>query len=474
MAEGKLGIEDAVAVLSNQAEGVKKEIENRDLSKEQLEELYSAEKSVQNREDVKKTIESEIKHIEVSEVLSTASEDIEVLESALEKFKTLKDIEEKEGGFERLDTEDIVDLMGGDISHMEEFLQKHRPKEESLEELLEAEKKINNREQAISLIKEKMRKEKLEANYTDAEKDIESLEESVERLRETSDYVKPETEEQEENSENNETEEVEEQQKDEGNEKTEKEGSEEKESNELSRKETLIEELDLDLSNEEKDAITLEKLESIKEEKEHRKDMIEELEEKKGMSEEELRKASTDDLERIVEEVEEQEENDEEEESSKSKDEMREEAEEDLQMLMGAGSGSEDEEDDSGPGRIEKISQKLGSRINTEEEDEEDDTQDLDRKKLDEILNKYRELPQDEAVVKTAHVMKSFIERNLDIERELTYRELSEEIPEDTENLQKLSGIFKELNKEQYTQNINIGSSDFIETCEDSVDDLER
>lgn len=473
MTDEKLEIEDAVAILSGEPEHIREEIDSRQVSTDDLEHLYRAEESGKERRSVLKLLRREIKHRKVAGVLDAAREDVETLEEALEKVKELEGVETGRSGFENLDSQEIIDLMAGDVKHMQEFLEEHRPNEDSLKQLLEAEKKLNGREEAIELIEDTIERERLEVNMAEAEEDIESLEESMERLQKTSENVDPPKEDEKEGESEEQKEEPEpenDEDKTEDKEETVDEYTEGDE--EPSEKEKLANELELDLTEEELESVSLEELKQVKKEKEKRENIIESLEDE-GMEEDELRKASTDDLEKIKEEIEKSEEEKQAEEE-KSKEEMEKEAEEDLQMLMGAGKNNEEDEDEvDETGRLESFKEKLNSGFNNEDSEEEDGSE-LDGKKFREVLKEYQDLGEKESIIKTAHITKGYLERELEIERELTYRELAEEIPEESEELQKLSEMFKKLNKEQYTQNISLNSEKFIETCRSAVKDLER
>lgn len=475
MSDEKLEIKDAVSLLSKDSEHIEEEIKSRDLSIEALDELHDAEESGDKRKDVLQIFEREIKHRKVSDELSAAKEDVKELESALEKVKQIEGVETHKDGFEDLESDDIIDLMAGDIENMREFLQKHRPDEPSLNKLLEAEKKINSREEAIELIQDTIERENLEVDIAEAEEDIENLEESVERLQKSSKIADPPNEDEEaDNDEEEETEDSEEDETDEekdSNTETE-EQDEDAADEEKSDKEKLADELDLELSEEELDSTSIEYLQQVKEEKEKRNRIIESLKEQ-GMDEEDLKQASTSDLEKIKEELIEEKEEESSEDPDKSKEEIEKEAEEDLKMLMGAGKSKEDtQEKDTGKGRIAGIKDKLSSKFSSSDEEESDDDGALDDVKLKEVLQEYQDLQNKEAVIKTAHITKGYLERELEIERELTYRELSEEMPKDTESLETLSDMFKTLNREQYTQDISLDSDNFIDTCRSAVDEL--
>jgi hypothetical protein len=114
--------------------------------------------------------------------------------------------------------------------------------------------------------------------------------------------------------------------------------------------------------------------------------------------------------------------------SEKDKEEMEKEAEEDLQMLMGAGlaEGQSEEEGSHIPG-IESLKDQIKGRVSrgTDKKEETDDHKEMNSGQVLGLLDEYRELPEKEATVKTAHVMKGYLEYAKKVDRELTYSELA-------------------------------------------------
>lgn len=482
MSNEKLDITEAVSLLNQSAENIEDEVKSRDFSDKELEELKGAEEGSQDREEVVKLFEREIKRSKVSTELSAAEKDVEDLEKALKRVQDIEDLDYTNSGFDKLDSEDIIDLMAGSVSEMEDFLEKHRPKKEGLKKLLEAERKINDREEAISLIKRTINREELEKDMEEAEENIEELEKDINRLQSHSEQTEPPAEEDNE-TDNEETDETsEEKSQEENDEDEDAENKEDDISEDLKEKREVAASLDGDFSDSDLQNISLDELKKIRDEKEERDEIISFLK-SEGMDEEGLREASTEDLKKINSELRDQ--SDEEAETSeitetsddedeKSQEEIKEEAEEDLQMLMGAGKGEDEEEEEDSSNKLSDMKDKLKSRIESDEEEGEEASQDLDEKKLEDVLSEYRELDREEAVVKTAHIMKGYLERELGIKKELTYSELAERIPEDTESLENIASSFNKLNKQQYTQKIDIERDEFIDNCKEAVKSLER
>jgi hypothetical protein len=158
---------------------------------------------------------------------------------------------------------------------------------------------------------------------------------------------------------------------------------------------------------------------------------------------------------------------------------MRKEAEEDLEMLMGAVRGKKDgdnEEESDGEGikdRVEDLRGQLEDLIHRGGDEESEDTKDINPEEVKELLRDYRSLSREEAAIKTAHVMKGFLEQKLEINRELTYKELAKEMPKKDEDMEKLSDFFLKMHREQYTGKIEISSTQtFMKICKNALDNF--
>lgn len=239
----------------------------------------------------------------------------------------------------------------------------------------------------------------------------------------------------------------------------------EEEDSEMERKKKLRDELGLDLSDEELKDTSIDELENEADEMTHREELISELAKQDGMDPEDLKKATTGDLERLTKKS-----IDTDEEESY---EMREEAEEDLEMLMGAGKGSSSSEGEEDEGMKDKINDAKAQIVDLFDRGGEDNqnTPDIDPEKVKDLLEEYKDLPREESAIKTAHVMKGFLEQNLDMKKEMTYKELAKNMPKKEEDMEKLSNFFLKMHREQYIGNIEITSTEsFMSNCMNILD----
>jgi|GEM_PF-2281813 hypothetical protein len=187
---------------------------------------------------------------------------------------------------------------------------------------------------------------------------------------------------------------------------------------------------------------------------------------------EKLEEASTRDLIKLRSEIKEKETDSKVEEPSgkstgKDKEEIEKEAEEDLQMLMGAGlADSQSEEDSSYIPGIESLKDQIRDKVSggTEEKEGTNDHERMNSGQVLNLLEEYRELPEREATVKTAHVMKGYLEYAKKVDRELTYSELANNLDSSREDEEKLAKYFNRISKSEYTGNVSIDSEEFIDT----------
>jgi hypothetical protein len=289
---------------------------------------------------------------------------------------------------------------------------------------------------------------------------------------------------------------------------------------EIDEKLELIEELDVDMNDEQLSDITIEQLKSIREEKIEREELIASLLDK-GLDEENLRNSSTKDLRKLKEELENTEEGlyreilqgtvDEveeqledmddpdyatvlrlekqgkdrktlkeylEEELDQKEKDFEEEAEEDLEMLMGATSSEDDSEEDDKTNPIERF-KNLGDelrswrdRITRKNEDAKEKRRDL---RVLNLLEEYRLMPKEEMAIKTAHVMKGYLEYRLGMERELTYSELADRLdsmPSSSEQLKVLADFFRAMQREEYLGHITVDMDSVLDASEEAVTEL--
>jgi hypothetical protein len=376
-----------------------------------------------------------------------------------DKFLHVDECREVHEELEEMDllAKELASLMG----QLEEGLEKDRKNTEEVEnkigEVVEAS------EETHEILSKNDKEDKGEEEEEKQEESEDSEKNDEDELEDDSENDEA-SEDEDEEEKSDEKENTEEDQNKSDSEEGSKEDAEEDENRE--RKKELADDLGLD--NIDIENYSIEELEDIKDEKDERERIISDLNEK-GMDEESLREASTDDLRTIREEMEE--EGEEDSKTEEERDEMREEAEEDLDMLMGAVRwDEEDAEEDEGKSLKEKFNdfeKSISEKLSRHSDEEEDSTGKLDPKKVNKVLDKYRDLDSEEASIKVAHVMKGFLEKNLGIEKELTYQEMADHLPEDNEDFQELSDFFEKLNREQYTGQIDVRNIDeIIDTCE--------
>lgn len=460
-------------MVTSQVDEVKKILKDADYSEEDLEDLKEAEKNGKDRKTVLNLIDGKEKQLKVEEDLEGAEEGIEGLEEILEQLEAHEGLELDDKDEETIEQDKLIEILGMNIDEMKSYIRSNELSKESLEQVLEGEKKIKKRETAKEFLERKIKERKLEKDARKTEKDLENLRDDVEDFEEDEDLGKlskqlleSETTEDEEKEKSN----TKVEQKEDSN------GEEEEEPNEAEKKQEILEGLEIDISEEKLQKMSLEDLEELKNEKQHREDMISDLEDE-GLKREDLEKATTGDLEKLHEQVENQEDSSDE----KSKEEIREEAEEDLQMLMGAGKGdADDTEEDSDPReqaeeRIEKFKTSITQKFSRDDQDKESEDSSLNQGSVKEKLESYKDLGERESAVKTAHIMKGYLEYRLNIEREMTYDELADNLPtEEYEGMDTLAGFFRQMQEDEYTQNIRVDSmEDILDACRKVVDRLE-
>ena len=485
----KLEIEDVSSLTTGSVEEFKEKVKEMDLPEGDLKALKSAEKSGKDREKVLDFIDNQIDRKKISESLGVAEGDIEEIHELMDRVTDLEGIEESGEETTDMGRDELIDLVGGTVDDIKSFVNEENPSLEVLNILYSSEKKVKDRKTAKNFIERKIKQKKVENDLEDTREDIESLEKDIQAVEEdTSSEVTPEESGEEKSDDAGESEEVEDENDSETEdndeaesveegEETGEEGSEDEMSG-LEEKKEIAEGLDSDFSEEKLKDISIDELKSIRDEKERREELVSQLEDE-GLDRERLEKSSTSDLEKIAEEVgigEEEETSDEKDTEEKSEEEIREEAEEDLQMLMGAVNEDEETEDDSGQSTREKIDdlrERISSKLSRDSGSGEDSGKSgMNDSEVKDVLDSYSDLENDEAVIKSAHIMKGYLETELGVGRELTYKELAEEVPEDTEEMKDLAKFFRTMHQEEYTQSIDISSGKAIETCKKAVEAL--
>lgn len=248
----------------------------------------------------------------------------------------------------------------------------------------------------------------------------------------------------------------------------------EKKISEIDRKKELLSEIDAEMNDSELKEIKLDELKRLKREKEERKELIESLK-KEGLEESNLRSSSTEDLRKLSSEMSSDDSQQEIEETDKTLEEMEEQASDDLELLKGAvpESEAEDESSNKEKNMREKAISKVNkwksefSDVRSSSEDEKTEKQ-IRKEKLLDLLEDYQQIDNNvEKSIKTAQVMKGFLEYSLDIRRELTYKEVAERIQdlgqqEGDEGLLDLAEFFSDIHSQIYSGNVYIENVDQI------------
>lgn len=528
MVEEEQEFEEAVEIIGlveGTVKDMKKYVRNNDLEQEKLRKLLEVEKDSNNRktavEFLEKRIEDEkTEAIEVFEEEETdeKTEEPDSGEREEEEKEDEQDSPDQETEVEpeeietdtEIDKETLLQLLGGTVEDVKRYVKENEPSDQELQEILHAEKTVKDRKTVVKFLKSYSKKKELEEDFRQAEYDFKQMKEDLQKIEEDvmeesveldldsvevpeTDPEEPDEKDSEDEAENEEeSEEPEEEENEKSGEEKEddidendKSDSEEEEKvdedsepSDEEKKKQLVEELGLDMDEEELKAVSLESLERIKEEKEEREELIDDL--KDNFDEEKLRNASTSDLRKLKEGLSQKERDEEEKTEEKEDEEIREEAEEDLEMLMGAvKSKNSDGSEDEGmvadlKSSIDDTKQRFNSLLKrgADEEDEEDG---IRNEEVLELLEQYRELGPKESSIKTAHVMKGYLEYKMDIEREMTYKELADELKEKdvrSESMEELLDFFYTMNKAEYTGNISSEVEEVIDVAEQTVKEL--
>jgi hypothetical protein len=477
-------------------------------SVDDLEDMMRVEQKARDRKTVKEAIEDELHRRKVEESLSEAEH---MLDEVARIFDDIEELEHLEPESNNLSEEDVIDFVTGNVDEAEKMLNNNSYSADELGELLRAEEAGKDRKTLSVTLHERIREAEETEEIEDSEQKLREIEEAIkeveaeerEGLGESTEEVRDstemdETEEEEsenkktknedaENSRNSSTQEAEGGQspKEEGGRSEgqneapgneDEDGEEEPEEVENQKefdKEKAIEELSDSFDRQKLENASASDLENLLAQERHRRDLIEEL--GADFEKERLKQATIDDLEALKEDVSEDADNgSQREESEKEEDEMKEEAEEDLKMLMGAAEGREEGES-SEEGKVEKFKQNVHDRFEslTSPPSKGGNNTESRSKQALELLESYRDLSQEEAAIKTAHIMKGYLEHVLSIQREMTYLELSRELEDEDEVPDQLVNFFREMNKRQYTGNIqDLEVEEAIDNSVEAVEEL--
>lgn len=482
-------------IVTSEKEEVKRLLEEKEYTLDDLNELREAERNGKDREEVLELMSQKRNNLKVRADLEDAEGEIEGLEEIIAKLERDENLDTEERDFDSLGQTELIEMLGMEAEDLKARLKEKNYHQKDLEQILDAEEKVKDRKAVKNLLEKQIKRKNLEKDAREAEKDLENLEKDVKdfeehkELEELSKSLLESKENQEQPSDEKSEKNTDEVEEDEDTEELmeevdeiaeDLEGSDGKdnsdEDSELEEKKEIVSSLDIDIDDDRIDAMSMEDVKELKHEKEKREKMISELS-SEGLDEEDLEIASTSDLEKLYNQVF----DDNKDEEEKSKEEIREEAEEDFQMLKGAGKGSSEEEKNTedrkeeAQERIEDLKTSIREKFSRKDKGEMEDTSGINKSSVKEKLESYRGLDERESAVKTAHIMKGYLEYRLNIDREMTYAELAENLPSDEyKGMDVLSNFFKQMQEDEYTQNIRVDSmKEILDSSLEVVDQLE-
>lgn len=528
MTDQKLELAEAIDVLEGPVRELKDFVDEKNFSPPELEQLLEAEKNKKDRKTAKKFLRIEIEETELDQDTDEAEDHVSDIEKLVYR---MEENEDAEVGKDLEETE-MLKALNSSIEGLEKFLTKNDISQKSLEEMLEKEKAMDDRKGAVQAIKDRLPRKKVQEDILEAEEDVEKLRRDFRKIKEDSedldrenvDKIKKmeqmlqeekeqetETEpdeefeedsekseedgedleetEDEETEDENEEKTVEDTETDENEDSEEDSGEEsdsddeiedameelEDEKSDLEKKRELAEDLEVDFSEEDLQEISLEELEALKKEKKEREELIEDLSD--DFDEEDLRTASTSDLKKLKKSMNNENTDESEDDDEKEAEDIKEEAEEDLEMLMGAVGGKSKEDDgESLRDKLSKVDDIKGNvtkmlHLGSSEDEEEEKGKGINDKKVLQLLKQYEDLEPREAAIKTAHIMKGYLEFKENMEKERTYKQLTDEIDDrNDESMKEVLQFFLSMHKDQYTGNINESNvSSVLDSCEDVV-----
>lgn len=488
----KLSTAEISGFVTSTTEEIERELGEKDYRPEQLNQLIEAEKNGKDRKKVLKKLKDERKKWKIDEDLEIAEGEIEGLRDTLEDLEKKEEIDTREKDRRDIGETELIEILGATVKELRSFVEEEEINIEGLEQMLEGEKKVKDRKSAKEFLERKLKERRIEIDARETEKDVEKLEKDLEGIREDEEFSDFVEEEGEEISEE-EDEEKEKEEKKEGSqasgEKKEEMGKDESgegpgEDQGLEEKREMVEGLDTEFGDEELEALSPDDLEELVEEEKRREELISGLKDE-GLDEDDLSNASNSDLEKLYSQVKDEQDSSQGSESSgdedmKSKEEIREEAEEDLEMLMGAGKERVEEEDDLGrreaaEEKIKGLRENLKNSISREDSEDESEAVFSSEKVVDK-LESYEGLGDREAAVKTAHILKAYLEFRVGIDKEMTYDELADNLPvEEYSEMEELADFFNQMQRDEYTKNIHIGNmEEVIDTAKSVIEELER
>ena len=451
---------------------------------EELEEIMRVEQAAKDRKTVKTAIEDELHRRRVEKDLSQAEH---MLDEVASIFSDLEELEHLNPDSDNLTEKQLVEFVTGTVEEAEKMLDKHQFSADELGELLRAEKAGKDRKTLNVLLHERIREAEEIEEFEGAERKLREIEEAIKQVESETDGddtpqsqridTRDSTNEQQDKEEGENGNQAHEQDEDEENKEQEQKDGQAQQSEQQAAerddqgvedddkekgaqedadadpedefdRENAIQELgdsfDEDMLRKASDS----DLQNLLEQERHRKELVDQL--SSSFDRERLEKATVDDLEKLQADTESTNTEDREE-NQKDKDEVKQEAEDDRQMLMGAGEEESSEGSDSN--KVEELRENIHNRfedLTSPPSSDSSDTKNRSDKAL-ELLDSYRDLGDGEAAVKTAHVMKGYLEHAFSIQREMTYGELADRLENEEQVPQHLVEFFHDMNERQYT-----------------------
>ncbi|MFB6115970.1 MAG: hypothetical protein ABEK10_00520 [Candidatus Nanosalina sp.] len=458
--EVELDQSQIIELVEGTVKELKEYVNENFLYRRQLQEILDAEKAGKNRKTAKRFLEKKIENKGIEEEIKESRRDLERLKEDVENLREhfedySQDFDFSDDGRSEEDqkaAEELLEITNSiieDLKDADRIVNKPELEEKTNEVILALQNDDYGKVRDKLIEINEMGREDSEEETKEEKEKLEKQDKKIKRMKEiVSDIESSESQAEEE----------------------------EKTDPELEKKKEIADKLNTDYSESDLEQISLDELEELKREQDHREDLIDKLKEK-GLDESDLRQSTTSDLEKLLnssnsmnqntskfEEVERS--------DQKSSEELKEEAEEDLERLQGAVSQTELEENSfeetdggSAADKIEKFKQEIKNHF---EGSSEANTSGMREDEVKDILEKYRGMDKSESSVKVAHVMKSYLESKLNVNREMTYRELADRIPENqNDEMRELSEFFEKMHKQEYTDSIQIENMDeVIDNCE--------
>jgi hypothetical protein len=202
---------------------------------------------------------------------------------------------------------------------------------------------------------------------------------------------------------------------------------------------------------------------NLEENRTRRQELIERLKQE-GISETKLQDADVKDLEQLWRREKRKKMPD------KSEGEMMEEVKRDLSRLLSSVRNAKERDDEDGG-----ISEKIKSlRASMDRAFGRREDVDIHRHNMEQKLESYRHLPEYEAAVKTAYLMKGYLEFGMEVDEEMSYKELAMELPhQDDGHVERVVDFFMHIHTDRYKH--MVGELDIervIDSCQYVVEHL--